>query len=735
MKILNIDADERSRVERTRELREAGFAVVECGENEAVESVIRHSPDLIVLGRHSECAGMCAELAARPETASVPLLRVESTTLPKAIGERVSELVDVALARREEDQAHQKLRLQGELINLSHDAIITADAGRVISSWNTGAERMYGYTAEEAVGRAIHELLQTRSSTTLEEMGAQLRQHGRWEGELTHTRKDGSAIIVESRHVRVLDPQGNPSGFMEINRDITERKRASEALRESEQWLRFTQKAAGVGIFDWDIRSGRATWSEEQFRIHGLEPQSRAVTLAEWEGYIHPDDREDTRGRLQASMANHQGSEVEYRIVRPDGAVRWLNSKGTVLFDEAGQAVRMIGATLDITERRNAEEAHRNAQKLESIGVLAGGIAHDFNNLLTSIMGNASMVLDEVAGETRERTEAIINGAERAADLTRQLLAYAGKGRFVIRDIDLGKVMQEMAPLLRMTVPRNVNLEVALAGPLPPVRADVGQLQQVIMNLVINGAEAIGEHQAGTVTVRTNVTEAAAPFPDGLAGQAQPGRYVVLEVTDTGIGMDEAARAKIFDPFFSTKFLGRGLGLAAVSGVVRSHKAAIAVESAPGKGSTFRVLFPAAAPSSKPEQPVRPVQVQASAGTVLVVDDEDYVRSFIAGSLSRAGYTPLLAANGRDAIQQLEAHPETELVILDLVMPELGGAETLREIRDRRPGIAVLVTSGYDQSEARRLCADYAVDDFIQKPYTAKILAARVSEMMKRARA
>ncbi|MFB3827793.1 MAG: PAS domain S-box protein [Bryobacteraceae bacterium] len=647
-----------------------------------------------------------------------------------------TDVTEKTLARCAEEQAHQTLRQQAELISLSHDAIIAADACRVITSWNTGAERMYGYTAQEAVGRVIHELLATRSPVSLEQMHALLREHGRWEGELTHIRKDGEAIIVESRQVQDLDSEGRPTGFLEINRDITERKSAVESLRKSEEWLKFAQKTAGIGIFDWDIRLDRAAWSEEQFRIYGLEDGGSApLTRAAWEQHVHPDDREEIRRSLDESLANRQPWEVAYRIIRPDGAVRWLNAKGAVLVDKEGRPARLIGATLDITEQRNAEEAHRNAQKLESIGVLAGGIAHDFNNLLTSIMGNASLVMEEVAGEIRERTQAIINGAGRAADLTRQLLAYAGKGRFVIRDIDLGGAVREITPLLRMTVPRNVNLDMALADSLPPVRADAGQLQQVIMNLVINGAEAIGEQRTGTVTVQTHLIEAPAPFPDGLAGQAPPGRYVVLEVRDTGSGMDEATRAKIFDPFFSTKFLGRGLGLAAVSGVVRSHKGAIAVESAPGRGSTFRVLFPAGASSAKPEPAVRPAPAAAAAGTVLVVDDEEYVRSFIAGSLERAGYTPLLAGNGREAIGQLERHPETDLVILDLMMPELGGADALREIRARKSGIPVLVTSGYDQSEARRLCADYGLDDFIQKPYTAKNLTAKVGELMKRARA
>src|SRR5581483_9532889 len=332
------------------------------------------------------------------------------------------------------------------------------------------------------------------------------------------------------------------------------------------------------------------------------------------------------------------------------------------------------------------EEHLRQTQKLESLGVLAGGVAHDFNNLLTGILGNASLALDttDPGHPNHAALEEVVTAAERAADLTRQLLAYAGKGRFFTRNIDLSDLVRQITNLLRTSIPKTVQLRLHLADALPPMEADVSQIQQIIMNLVINGAEAIGAHP-GTVLIQTAIQNVDEQYITTLAPAGHPlspGDYVCLEVHDTGCGMDDDVQARIFDPFFTTKFTGRGLGLSAVLGIVRSHKGALKVYSTPGRGSTFKLLFPVGtgnvieAAAGAPRPDVR------GSGLILVVDDEATVRATAKLALDRHGYTVLVAENGREAVDIFGRHKgEIRLVLMDLTMPVMGGEEAVRRLK------------------------------------------------------
>lgn len=268
-----------------------------------------------------------------------------------------------------------------------------------------------------------------------------------------------------------------------------------------------------------------------------------------------------------------------------------------------GEVKAAVLVVSDISERKRSEERLRQAQRLEGIGLLAGGIAHDFNNLLTSILGSATLLEEWVPPDGRRLLDNILQGAERAADLTRQLLAYAGKGQFVLRKLDLSAEVRDMAELLRISVSRSVQLKLGLDEDVPPIMADAGQIEQVIMNLVINAAESVGEQPDGSVAVATRAREVHRAFLDDLGEEVRPGSYACLEVTDNGCGMDEQTRSRIFDPFFTTKFTGRGLGLAAVSGIMRSQKGAVTIRTVPGEGTTFTLYFPAfedAAPGTGP---------------------------------------------------------------------------------------------------------------------------------------
>jgi PAS domain S-box-containing protein len=517
-----------------------------------------------------------------------------------------------------------------------------------------------------------------------------------------------------------------------------ERRRAEEALRDSE--LRFRQLADNVDQVFWLARpEGGLLYLNPAFeRIWGRDREAFYTDESRLGESIHPEDRD----RALDLMKRHSEQELDfqYRIVRPDGEVRWIRDRSFHVRDEAGNVIRIAGIAMDITEPRRAgeerralEEQMRHAQKLESLGVLAGGIAHDFNNLLMGVLGNAGLALSELPSDSSARAtvEQIETAALRAAELTNQLLAYAGKGRFVVEPLDLSRLVEEMAHLLSAAISKKAVLRYDLAEELPAVEADATQLRQVAMNLITNASEALGD-DSGLITVRTGVMEADRAYLAGTwAGDAlEPGPYVYLEVADTGGGMDEETRARIFDPFFTTKFTGRGLGLAGVLGIVRSHEGAIRVETEPGRGTTVTVLL--AGTAVTPEAPDRSLGPPAAANdgaTVLVVDDEETVRAVARAVLERSGFTVLTASDGREGIEVFTAHSaEIDAVLLDMTMPAMSGPEVFAQLRAVRPDARVVLSSGYTEEDTRRRLPAGDIAGFIQKPYRPAQLVEAMHE-------
>ena len=374
--------------------------------------------------------------------------------------------------------------------------------------------------------------------------------------------------------------------------------------------------------------------------------------------------------------------------------------------------------------RLEAERSMLQAQKLESLGVLAGGIAHDFNNLLTTMLGNAALARLDIAADTAaERSVHQIElAALRAAELCRQMLAYAGKGRLASAQVDLNALVEETTHLLHASISKKVSLAFALGEALPPVHGDAAQLSQIAMNLVVNASDAIGD-RSGHIVVHTGVVAASAEYLANayLSPNLAPGEYVFLEVEDDGCGMTPEVQARIFEPFFTTKFSGHGLGLSAVLGIARSHQGALKVESAPGRGTRFRLLLPAV------RQPVEPPAAAAQAGLekwrgsgcVLVADDEEAVRSVSALLLERSGFTVETACDGRQAVELFRARRrEFRAVLLDLTMPVLDGAEALREIHGIDPTVPVVLMSGYsERHSAQRIGGEGRAAGFVQKPF------------------
>ena len=396
----------------------------------------------------------------------------------------------------------------------------------------------------------------------------------------------------------------------------------------------------------------------------------------------------------------------------------------------------------DISARKQAEEESekfqrqiRETQKLESLGVLAGGIAHDFNNLLAAILGHADLASAEAPADSplSENIQAIEKAGRRAADLCSQLLAYSGKGRFLIHPLDLTAIVSDMTSLLEVSASKKAILKYTFAIDLPSVAADAVQMQQLVMNLVINASEAIGG-APGVISVRTGTMVCDREYLlETLMGEKLPeGRYVFFEVSDTGCGMSAETQSRMFEPFYTTKFAGRGLGLAAALGIIQGHRGAIKVYSEPGKGSTFRVLFPAIATPSERIPAGKGAQEEwRGHGTILMVDDDEGVRKVTATLLEKVGFTVLTAADGGQAVEIFKQHAdEIAGVVLDLTMPVMDGEETFRQLRRIRKDVRVLLSSGYNEQELAIQFAGKGFAGFMHKPFLRKTLMSHLRHLL-----
>jgi len=413
---------------------------------------------------------------------------------------------------------------------------------------------------------------------------------------------------------------------------------------------------------------------------------------------------------------------------------RTLARRVSPMVDVDGNVTHQVVVDRDITEERQQQEKMEHVQRLESLGVLAGGIAHDFNNLLTAIMGHAALAKRkfDAMHPTIEHLRAIEKTSQRAADLCKQMLAYSGKGRFVIQPVSLSELVEEMVCLLEVSISKSVVVRYDLAENLPAIEADLAQMQQIIMNLVINANEAIGEY-SGNIMITTGLIQVDADYLGNAYVQEEElslGRYVYLEVSDTGCGMKDDTKKRLFEPFFTTKFTGRGLGMSAILGIVRGHHGAIKVYSEEGKGSTLKVLFPAVvqdAVSLNREEKALPV---LGHGTVLIVDDEETIREIASLMLEDAGYRTIIAVDGLDGVEQLQRfQDEVDCVLLDMTMPRMGGEEAFSEMRRIKPDIKVLLSSGYNQQTATQRFTGKGLAGFVQKPYTPEILLASLAKV------
>lgn len=488
-----------------------------------------------------------------------------------------------------------------------------------------------------------------------------------------------------------------------------------------------TSCAEGIWVID---AAGMTTFANPQMaRMLGVEEADmRGRSM-----YDFMDERARHDAGLNFARRRRGISEThEFRLRHARGHDVWVLMATSPVTDDSGRFLGAQAFVTDVTERRGLELKVQHAQKLESLGVLAGGIAHDFNNLLVGMLGNVGLALRETRPEAPvvPLLTDIQLAAERAADLTRQMLAYSGKGRFVVERLDVNRIADEMSHLLSTVISKKAALRFQLAEGLPPVEADAAQLRQVVMNLITNASDAIGDHP-GVITLTTGLLDADGAYLGStyLDQDLRPGPYVFLEVSDTGAGMDADTRERMFDPFSTTKFTGRGLGLAAVLGILRSHRGAIKVYSEVGRGSTIKVLFPAASGEAAQGAPARQAESRPGAGLVLVCDDEEAVRSVAARVLARAGYQVIVAADGRESVQRFAERPgDFVAVILDMTMPGLNGEEVFRELRRIRPDVRVVLSSGYNEQDATSAFVGKGLAGFLAKPWRPDELLRAVDQ-------
>jgi signal transduction histidine kinase/integral membrane sensor domain MASE1 len=510
---------------------------------------------------------------------------------------------------------------------------------------------------------------------------------------------------------------------------LEERESARRRRTEAEERMRFALEAARVGFWDVDLRTGEARWSEMLEQLHGLRPGKFQNTYQAFVDLIDERDRDAVLAEVERATRHHNDSHIAYRTTWPDGSLHWIAGVGRTVYDASGVPIRAAGIGMETTELRALEEQYRQAQKMEAIGQLAGGVAHDFNNLLSAIQGYGTLVLESIPADSQAAADVqeMLTAAQRGASLTRQLLAFSRKQIVEPRVLDLGACLRSTESMLHRLLGEDVELTLIAAEDLGRVTADPGQIEQAVLNLTVNARDAMPA--GGTLLLEAkNVTASTRLHIDVPAG-----RYVMIAVTDTGVGMDAATIARIFEPFFTTKPQGKGtgLGLATVHGIVKQLGGSIQVYSEPGIGTTFKLYLPRV-DDALDARAETPVDIPAfGSGTVLVAEDNEALRTLARRLLEDQGYRVLAAATPLAALRLADGHDgPIALLITDVVLPEMSGRELAEQLVARRPGLPVLFMSGYTDDAIVRTGILSHDTHFIQKPFTPVDFLQKVQSVL-----
>lgn len=659
---------------------------------------------------------------------------------------KLNEGLERKAAERKEDLARTVETLKGEVIERqaregdqrrlaaivesSDDAIVAASLDGIITEWNAGAERMFGFSHDEIIGKPLSLITPEGLRNEIPESQTKLLSGvSVVRLESVRLRKDGAPIHVAIAVSPVFDQDGRIVAGSGIMRDITERKNMEDALRRSEASFRSLVQNAPYGILR-TTSDGRIVQANPALvEMLGYSSEEEVLNLnMRTEVYLNPSERDEVMQWCE-NQDSIQGIEVEWK--HKSGRPFTIRCASHLVRDSAGKVEYMEGFVEDISERRAMEQQLRQAQKMEAIGRLAGGIAHDFNNLLSVIIGYGDLVLEK-AGEAsplRAPVEQIRKAADRASSLTRQLLAFSRQQMLQVKVLDLNAVVAEMAKMLPRLLGEDIQLETSLDPGLGQVKADEGQIEQVIMNLAVNARDAMPN--GGRLLIHTANVSSVDEF-DLEQPPIAPGKYAMLLVKDSGMGMDAETRAHIFEPFFTTKELGKGtgLGLATVYGFVKQSGGYIWVSSEPGAGTTFTIYLPQVYEqvAKRPSPRVGPAS-RRGAETILLVEDESSLRVLTRNILEENGYTVLEAGDGVEAIEQARnCRGQIHLLLTDMVMPGMSGQAVAARLALMRPGIRTLYMSGYTGVEMHGLADLESV--VIRKPFTRDVLLDRLREIL-----
>lgn len=644
------------------------------------------------------------------------ILKDHLDRLGAAVRRAIREFHECAERRR----AEQQLRLFRSLIDHTNDTIeiIDLETGGFLDV-NEEACRAHGYSREEYLSLTLPEVASLVAAWPWQKLVGQLRLRGSVLVKGIHRRKDGSTFPVEVRATYIrLDREY----MLAIARDITDRQKAEEALRESEQ--RFRELAETIDDVFWISTPNRKQLlyiSSGCEKVLGRPCQSLYEESDLWLEAVHPEDRERVEQAV-GNLPSVDAYEWEYRVLRPDLKIRTIREKAFPVRDATGKVERLVGVARDITEYRLLADQFRQSQKMEAIGQLAGGVAHDFNNVLAAIILQAqlSAAVIGIPGTVREGLQHIRLAAERAANLTRQLLLFSRKQVMQARNLDLNEAVASLVKMLHRIIGEDIQLHLELQpGPLT-THADPGMLDQVLMNLVLNSRDAMPNGGELLIeTTKTNVDEKLVQHQPDVS----PGAYVCVSVVDTGVGIPKEILPRIFEPFFTTKEIGRGtgLGLATVFGIVKQHGGFIQVETESGKGSRFQIFLPASNAAPEVVDELQPSRLPSGCETILVVEDNEAVRSLTQILLERHGYRVLTAADGVEAIEVWAKHAlSIALLLTDLIMPGgLNGQELAKRFQQEKPELKIILTSGYSAAIGGCQDALMAGENFLQKPFPA----------------
>jgi PAS domain S-box-containing protein len=657
-------------------------------------------------------------------------------THARAVGIAV-DITDREAMEKRLERSEQRLQLAQKLggVGTWDTDLVTGEI-----TWSKSLREISGVDDDiEATNQTFAQLVHPDDRVGLAQAMAKSIDDGQdFEYEYRLTRpNDGEQRWILTRGRRITDESGQPVRFLGIAVDITERHAMDELLKRSEEGMRMAQELGGVGSWDANLETGETTWSKNLRGISGVDDHVEA-SRASFIELVHRDDRAAFEAAMVAAVDRGGHLEHEYRQVRPnDGEQRWMLARGDAVIGPDGRATRFLGVVVDITEGHVAEEHRtklehqlRQAQKLEAVGRLAGGVAHDFNNILLAIRGNGELALDALkhGADPLEEVEEMVAAAQRAAALTMQLLAFSRRQVLQAEVLDLNEVVGEMDKLLRRMIGEDVELNAVMSVEPALVSADRSQIEQVIANLAVNARDAMPN--GGLLTLEVTTTEIGPEKHVDLA----PGRYAMLSVSDTGLGMDDETVAQIFEPFFTTKEEGTGFGLSTVHGIVVQSGGSIWVYSEIGHGTTFKVFLPLAEQPAALEAkvPTKVASVTESAGeTILLVEDDPHVQRIVGNILRRSGYRLLTASGAEEAVELAEGEDGTiHLLLSDLVMPGTSGRELAEQIQVLRPSIAILYMSGYTDDVVIRRGVLEAGMAFIQKPFGADDLGRRVRELL-----